>query len=493
MIKRLLFIILSSSFFLMSFAQTTDSYEIEINIHEYQDSVIYLANYYGDKTYLADTAIDLSGKGHFVFSKEKELEGGLYIIVSQSRKSLFEFLVADSRNMKFETSMEGLIENMKIENRNRNTLFYDWENMKIENSNENAIFYDYLRYSGDLYTKVKPINEKLKRLDPESDSSKLLKDELTNMNLEMVDYKMALMEKHPETFLTNFFGLLKDPSIPDTLLTLPDGTKDSAYPYRYYKQHYWDDVKLSDDRLIRTPVFHKKLDTYFDKVILKDADTIIAEIDRLLAQMNEKGDLYKFSLWHLTIKFDESQIMGHDAILVYLSDHYFSKGKAAWLNEGVVKNIMDEADKRRSTIIGSQAPNLIMQDTNLKLQSLYDLQNDFVVLYFWDPQCGHCKEETPKLVDFYKESAKELNLEIFAVCADTNMAKMKDYITKRKMNFVNVNGPRGFTSDYHDLYNIFSTPVVLVLDKKKKIIAKRIQADQLQGFIENYIKYELKE
>jgi len=75
MIKRLLFIILSSSFFLMSFAQTTDSYEIEINIHEYQDSVIYLANYYGDKTYLADTAIDLSGKGHFVFSKEKELDG----------------------------------------------------------------------------------------------------------------------------------------------------------------------------------------------------------------------------------------------------------------------------------------------------------------------------------------------------------------------------------------------------------------------------------
>lgn len=476
MIKRLLFIILSSSFFLMSFAQTTDNYEIEINIDEYHDSVIYLANYYGDKTYLADTAIDLSGKGHFVFSKDKELEGGLYIIVSKSKKSLFEFLVADSKKMKFETSMAELI-----------------VNMKIENSNENSIFYDYLRYSGDLYKKVKPLNEKIKVLDPKSDSVQILKDELTNLNLEMVDYKMELMEKHPETFLSAFFGLLKDPSIPDTLLTLPDGTKDSAYPYRYYKQHFWDDVKLSDDRLIRTPVFHKKLDTYFDKVILKDADTIINEIDRLLSQLDEKGELFKFSLWHLTIKFDESQIMGHDAILVYLSDHYYSKGKAAWLNEGVVKNIMDEADKRRNTIIGNQAPNLIMQDTNFKPQSLYELQNDFVVLYFWDPQCGHCKEETPKLVDFYKESAKDLNLEIFAVCADSNMAKMKEYIISKKMNFVNVNGPRGYTSDYHDLYNIFSTPVVLVLDKKKKIIAKRIQADQLQGFIENYIKYELKE
>ena len=60
------------------------------------------------------------------------------------------------------------------------------------------------------------------------------------------------------------------------------------------------------------------------------------------------------------------------------------------------------------------------------------------------------------------------------------------------MNFINVNGPRAYTSDYHDLYNIFSTPVVIVLDKDKKIIAKRLLTDQLQGFIENHKKYILK-
>ena len=75
-------------------------------------------------------------------------------------------------------------------------------------------------------------------------------------------------------------------------------------------------------------------------------------------------------------------------------------GKAGWLNEQVVQNIIDEANKRRGTIIGKQAPNLIMQDTNLKPVSLYDINKDFTVMFFWDPQCGHCKEETPNWLIF---------------------------------------------------------------------------------------------
>ena len=476
MIKKIFFILIISSFYFMAQAQNEDSYEIEIKLKGNQDTVLYLANYYGDKTYLTDTAYNDKGKGVFVFSKQEKLEGGLYIIVSQEKKSLFEFIVADSRKMKFETSNEDYV-----------------KNMKVHHSQESEVFYQYLLYSGQMYDQVKPINDDLKRLGPDADSSKILNDELEAINLQMVDYKESIMKKYPDSFLTSFFGLLKDSQIPDTLLTLPDGTKDSAYPYRFYKEHFWDYVNLADDRLIRTPVFYRKLDTYFDKVIIKDADTIINEIDAILSQMDEAGELYKFSLWHLTIKFDESQIMGHDAILVYLSDQYFSKGKAAWLNEQVVQNIIDEADKRRSTLIGNQAPNLIMQDTNFKPVSLYDIEKEFTVMFFWDPQCGHCKEETPKIVDFYNTKAKELDVEIYAVCTDTNMVKMKDYILERGMNFINVNGPRAYTADYHDLYNIFSTPVIIVLDKNKKIIAKRLLTEQLAGFIENYKKYSLEE
>lgn len=450
------------------FLNAQDSYKIDIKIKNSEDSVVYLANYYGDKTYLADTAF-VKGNGHFVFEKNEKLEGGLYILVNQAKRSLFEFLVADSPDMKFETEGPDYI-----------------ENMKISGSDENQLFYTYLNFSGELYDRVKPLNEKLKSLSPDSDSVNILRKQISGINEEMTGYKENLMSKHPDTFLAAFFRLLKDPTIPDTLLTLPDGSKDSTYPYRYYKAHFWDGIDLSDDRLVRTPVFYKKLDTYFDKVISKDADSIIYEIDHILAQMDEKGEMYKFSLWHLTIKFDESQIMGHDAILVYLSDHYFAKGKAPWLHKDVIQNILDEADKRRGTLIGNIAPNLIMQDTNFKPRSLHDIQQKYTILYFWDPGCGHCKKETPKLVEFYNEFSDSLDVEVFAVCADTNMAEMKKYVKSKKMNFINVNGPRSYTADYHDLYNIFSTPVLIVIDENKKIIAKRLVSEQLAQFLNDH-------
>lgn len=452
-------------------AQDQDHYKIDIKLKNTNDSIIYLANYYGDKTYLADTAY-VKGKGNFIFEKNERLEGGLYIIVNQSKKSIFEFLVPDSPNFKFEAEAPDYV-----------------SSMRVQNSYENTLFYEYLRFSGALYEKVKPLNDQLKTMDKKSDSVQILRDQITAVNEEMNTFKEDFMVEYPETFLASFFGLIKEPLIPDTLLSLPDGTKDSAWPYRYYKAHFWDAVDLSDDRLIRTPVFHKKLDTYFDKVISKDADSIVYEIDHILSQMNEMGDMYKFSLWHLTIKFDESQIMGHDGILVYLSDKYFAQGKAPWLHEEVINNIIKEANKRRSTMIGNLAPNMIMQDTNLNPRSMHDIKNEYVILYFWDPACGHCKKESPKLVEFYNEFSEKLDVEIFSVCADTNLAEMKKYIRDKKMNFISVNGPRTYTQDYHDLYNVFTTPIIMVLDKNKKIIAKRLVTDQLQEFIENHKEF----
>ncbi len=461
-------ILISLFLLFVLFANAQDAYKIEVKITNITDSVLYLANYYGDKTLLADTAF-VKGKGHFVFEKDEKLPGGLYILVSQDKKSLFEFLVADSPEMKFETQSPDYI-----------------DHMKVSNSDENRLFFKYLLFSGQLYDRVKPLNEHLKKLDKESDSIQILRKQISDINQEMINYKEDLISEHPQTFLAAFFRLIKDPVIPDTLSTLPDGSKDSTYPYRYYKAHFWDGIDLSDDRLMRTPIFHKKLDTYFDNVVSKNADSIIYEIDHLLGQMEEKGEMYKYSLWHLTVKFDESQIMGHDGILVYLSDNYFSKGKAPWLHEDVLKNILDEADKRRGSLIGNLAPNLIMQDTSFKPRSLHDISNKYTILYFWDPECGHCKKETPKLVEFYENYADSLDVEIFAVCADTNMSEMKEYIRTKNMSFINVNGPRSYTADYHDIYNIFSTPVIIVIDENKKIIAKRLASEQLSKFLKDY-------
>jgi thiol-disulfide isomerase/thioredoxin len=122
--------------------------------------------------------------------------------------------------------------------------------------------------------------------------------------------------------------------------------------------------------------------------------------------------------------------------------------------------------------------------------SLHNIKAKFTIVFFWDPTCSHCKKEVPKLVDFYNREHNKLDLKIFAVCSDTNMAEMKKYIRLNKLNFINVNGPRAYTSNFHDLYDIYSTPVIYLLDENKKILAKRLLTDQLETFINRFLKNE---
>jgi hypothetical protein len=89
----------------------------------------------------------------------------------------------------------------------------------------------------------------------------------------------------------------------------------------------------------------------------------------------------------------------------------------------------------------------------------------------------------PKVISFYDEFRKTYNLEIFGVSGDTSLVKWKEYIRKNNMPWINVNGHLSLQGNYHDLYDIHSTPVMYLLDENKKILTKRILTDQIADLI----------
>jgi hypothetical protein len=75
-------------------------------------------------------------------------------------------------------------------------------------------------------------------------------------------------------------------------------------------------------------------------------------------------------------------------------------------------------------------------------------------------------------------------MEIFAVCSDSSLTKWKSSIRKKGMNWINVDGPRTLTGDYHTQYDITTTPVIYILNNRKEILAKNLTSDQVRQFIE---------
>jgi hypothetical protein len=66
---------------------------------------------------------------------------------------------------------------------------------------------------------------------------------------------------------------------------------------------------------------------------------------------------------------------------------------------------------------------------------------------------------------------------------------MRDYIKEMNMKFTVVNGPRTYVGPYQDHYDAITTPSLFVIDDKKKIIAKKIPAEKLEDFFNQYEKY----
>src|SRR5690606_857210 len=86
-----------------------------------------------------------------------------------------------------------------------------------------------------------------------------------------------------------------------------------------------------------------------------------------------------------------------------------------WTDEELLQKILKNAETLRPLLIGKTAPDLLMQDRENRKLRLHDIEAPYVVMFFWDPDCGHCKKSIPALKEFYQEFHPK-GVEVFAIC-----------------------------------------------------------------------------
>lgn len=457
-------------------AQSKPGYEIKFKITGLSDTTVYLGYYYADGTYVRDTA-RVNKTGDFVFDGKEVLPHGIYFLILDKTR-LFEpgFVVGASQHFTLESKREDIVKNMVVKNDLDNTLFFENMHYNMERNKEAEPFIKVLQDS--------TLTDETKK--------KEARDGFAKVNEKVIEYQNKLVATNPNTMTARLLKVNKRIDIPEPPKK-SDGTIDSTFQLRYYRAHFFDNFNLGDDALIRLPqpLYSQKVNEYLDKLFVPQADTLKKAIEFMVDRAKKNQETYKYLIFTLVLKFQNPELMGLDEVFVYLNDTYFATGEMNyWANEKYRKNIKEHADRLRKSLIGNTAPNLIMQDENFKARSMYDIKSKYTVLFIFDPDCGHCKTETPKLVNFYTKNKTKLDVEVYAVSADTSMKKMREYISTMKMTWITVNGPRTYVGSYHDLYDAFTTPTLYVIDDKKKIIAKKIPIEKLEEFIANYEKIQ---
>lgn len=445
------------------------SYEITLKTEKPQDSVLYIGQHYRDEFVLKDSTTRRSD-GAYVFKGKRNWERGVYAFVRK-----------DVNKKKKETKFIGLTD-FVIDGSQKFTITADsafrQKNMKVSGSEACKEMYAYMATISEARAEAKAINERMKGAD-----SVAAKKDLESLSERMTAYEKTILEKNKKQL---FFQLVKEFSGPE----VPDEVENKPI---YYRTHYWDGVDLTNHSLRYTPDLFNKMNYYFFAVLYHaDADTICRYADMTLQKMDGDTAMMRYFMDFIAPRYYRStKNIGWDHVWCYLVENYYLKGRCGWASAGEIENKKKQARFLEKSLIGAYGQELIMSDTT-QLEShrisSHRQAKKYMILWFWDPDCHHCQEQTAALIEVYNklESEGKRNFEVFAVGYEADVNKWKNYVKKHNLPFLNVGGPN-VNIDYQEAYNVHGAPTMIILNADRQIIMnKSIPASSLAPFIEQY-------
>jgi thiol-disulfide isomerase/thioredoxin len=451
-----------------AFAGNGGGYRIEVELQHYTGDTLKLGYYFGKSQYLKDTT--LINKGKYVFEGDQLLEPGVYLLVIPPDNKFIHVLIpADAQRFSMVVDIDDIV-----------------KTAKFKGSDENDIYYDYLKQ----LDAQRPRADELRNLIKEDSLKKeTYEAELTKIDETVKKIQDNVVTKYPNTMTAMLIKANQEIVIPK-YADLPEDDR-KQMQYQFYRTHYFDNFDLNDPRAIRSGLIQSKIDFYTQKLTYPMPDSQIIAIDYLLTKMANNAEAFQYYLVYFLNDAAKSKRMGMDAVYVHLVDQYYSTGKATWAEEEQVKKLKTQAENIRPTLIGKIAPDLTLYTEAGEPVTIHGIQSPYTVLFFWDPECGHCKKATPFVVDFYNEY-KDRGVKVLAICTKTgdDISECWQTVKERGMDiFVNT-ADQYLRSRYKTLYDVKTTPQIFILDKDKKILIKKIAGEDMKSVMDELLKTE---
>ena len=460
-------------------APAPPSYTIKVQVEGLNRDTVYLAHYYGNKLYYADTTI-ADAKGNFEFAGRSAEACGKHAIVMPGPK-YFEFLAVE--------------EDIVLKSKASDPMRF----VEVVKSDENKIYYDYLKFIQERRVIAQPYEAILgDSLASESAVSEA-REILTQLGDEVAAEQKRLLENEPNRLFSKYLNMVLEPEIPEvpSLIANPQELQ-----YRWYRNHYWDRVDFDDPRLVHDGSFHQFLEKYWTRVLPQIPDSMIVEADRLIANMLNNSEMFKYVTHFITFNAESSQIMCMDKVFVHMVDTYYASGRAVWMKDEQTQKVVDRANELRDSQCGNVMPNIILPGLDQsEWKALHDIEAKYTAVIIWESTCGHCKKELPRYKELY-EKWKPKGLEVFAIGNDFEPEPWQKFVQEKGYtDWINVSdNPQvnaqdsasvliysGITTlkslNFRTTFDVFATPKVFLLDKDKRIVAKQIGAEQMEEIL----------
>ncbi len=444
----------------------SQSFRLQVELKQAAGKEIFLASHYLGSIYAKDTIqLDDGGKG--IFTSDTLLPQGLYKIFADESHH-FDFLLGSDQQFIL-----------------KNNMFHP-ETMEIEGSDETEAFAHYLGYLKNLQQENSAIRAKMNTASEEE--KELLLNKLQELTVDLHNYWKKTESAFPNSFLPKFIKANHVPAL--DVSALPEGVQKNdslllLHRFYFQKKHFWDNFDYTDERFLFTPFFKTKLDTWFTKVLYQNYDSVKPYVFEFIEKVKPSKRIFQFAVSFFLNSSINSNIMGMDALFVDLARKYYLSGDAFWASDESLEKIRENVLFFENNLIGKTAPDLTLEGIDGEYHNLHQINAKYTLVVIYEPGCSHCKEFVPELYNKIYKPFRDYGLEVFAIYSMNKKDEWKKFIDEHQLyDWINV-WDEHHVSRFKILYDGRTTPGLYLLNKDKKIRAKKMTIEQLEKFMQN--------
>lgn len=405
----------------------------------------------GEKANQIDSVF--SQDGIFQFSIKGKLSG--FYRLQFDNKHWIDF-INNGKDVKVTTDYDNIIDSLKV----------------IE-SESNKLYYEFLKLNKAYKTKTELLQLIIARYPQDDDYYITTQKKLFEIQNDYQQFVKITSQVDSNSFIAKYIKSAQLPQI--------NGTLPIKEQLDYLKKHSLDNVDFNDDEMIYSDLFTNKSIEYLSyyrnpqlpKTLLEQE--FIRAVDAILTKAKVNDIVYQHITDYLIDGFTK---FGFDNIIDYIITNYVLVDDLC-LNEETENSIQNRVNQAKLFKVGETVPNIIVPDTSGKSIDLSEIKSDKTLILFYASWCTHCQTMIPEIKDIYDNSSREI-LEVLAISLDTNKEEWHSFIEDNGLMWLNGSDLKGWDSEVAELYYIYATPTMFLVDKEKKIITKPLTIEELK-------------
>ncbi len=435
------------------------SKDLFYNLNGFKGKIAVLYSMQGENVKPVDTAYRQS-TGAFVFFDIENLDVGIYSVYFSD--SLYTEVIINNEDIVISADVKDLLYTLKVHKSLENKILFDYWHYAIMVRDSTSI-YEYRKHKIEQKT-YNSNHPEIKKLDKR----------IAALNYALENYVNNQQNKHPNSFAP---VLLKSYLIPDMdKYNLAHPKAKYTDKKSFYRDHFFDNVNFNDERFLNTKVIYTTISDYM-KTFSNPASTVNYNriVDKILTTAVVNNKVYEYCL-DLFIRTFEISVF-ENVLLHIIDDYYLPYYSLSGFNTTYYSHL---SERIKALKPGKLAPNIVLNDPSGVEHNLYETPAKAKMIIFYSSDCSHCAEALPGLIDIYN-MYKDQGLITFGVAIDDDEKMWKDEIKKFNMNWTSVSDLKGMASPLIDLFNINSTPYIIILAEDNVIMKKPSELNDIHA------------